>query len=103
MEDLQIFLVTKRANIKEEKIVFFFSLDMYEIYYKNGEFFSIYCSLSYGPYFGLGDLQISDNCNKNYNSFSNLNIYNSKGSNILLAGSKHFSVLDYIVYQIEIG
>ena len=95
----------KSSGFKNGENSFLFSLDMKEIYYYNNNYksHSIYCSSINGPDFGFYDLTISNNCNKNYLSQSSLLYYDSKGRNILLAGSRYFSVLDYIVFQIEIA
>jgi len=69
--------------------------------------FSICCSNSYGPTFGLGhDLHIADKSNTNMNSYSNICnsyihnrlVYGSDEAKSFLAGSVNFTVNEIEVY-----
>ena len=69
--------------------------------------FSICCSNSYGPTFGLGhDLHIADKSNTNMNSYSNICnsyihnrlVYGSDEAKSFLAGSVNFNVNEIEVY-----
>ena len=66
---------------------------------------NIYCQKDSGPIFGDFDIVISNNSNLNYESYYNKRIFNriiindtniGKNDNI----KQHFSVLDYVVYQV---
>jgi hypothetical protein len=62
---------------------------------------------AYGPTFGEGaDLEISDNCNSNTKSYTNLgrsykSVDGLPANELTLFGSKNFVVEEYEVYQIE--
>ena len=83
---------------------FIFSLDNNEIYYNKNSNHNIYCCSNDGPAFGRGhDFCISDNCDKNNNSYDNSgNCYDTKGKKYALAGTQNFYVEDYKVYKIEL-
>ena len=69
---------------------------------------AIYHHSGYGPTFGGGhDLHISSDCHKNLSSYSNLGHtykcpfgYNNDQSKNYLAGTHHFEVEDYEVFQL---
>ena len=83
---------------------FIFSLDNNEIYYNKDSNCNIYCNSNCGPTFGGGfDFYLSNNCDKNNNSFDNSsNSYDTKGKKYALAGREYFYVEDYEVYKIEL-
>ena len=86
---------------------FIFSLDNNEIYYNEDSNYNIYCHSNYGPTFGGGlfgghDFVISDNCDKNNESYDDSGYsYDTKGKEYALAGTYKFYVEDYEVYKIE--
>ena len=79
-------------------------MDNNEIYYNKDSNYNIYCSSNYGPTFGGGyDFHISNNCDKNNNSYDNSgHSYDTKGKKYALAGTYNFYVEDYEVYKIEL-
>eukprot|EP01084_Bolivina_argentea_P241589 405533_1 len=62
---------------------------------------AIYANRSYGPMFGFNDFYISNECNANNCSSTNLGIsYFAPNDNQILAGSEDFKVLDYEVWRL---
>ncbi len=65
--------------------------------------FAIAHHSEYGPVFGAGaDLSISNNCNQNSDSYSNLpHSYDGENaSSSILMGDYNFTVLDYEVFTL---
>jgi hypothetical protein len=66
---------------------------------------AIYCSTEYGPNFGLLDIKISSESNKNSQSCSNIGYpdyeYDSNEAQLFLAGSDEFQVLEIEIYTRE--
>jgi hypothetical protein len=69
---------------------------------------SIYCNSYYGPTWGGGyDLYVSNNCNQNASSYSNLGftyrhpnlVYGSNEATTFLTGSFNFQVEEIEVFQ----
>ena len=91
-------------RFKEGSNGFIFSLDNNEIYYNKDSNYNIYCYSDCGQTFGGGaDFCISDNCDKNNNSYDNSGFsYDTKGKKYALAGTNKFYVEDYEVYKIEL-
>ena len=81
---------------------FIFSLDNNEIYYNKNSSYNIYGDSNYGPYFGSGDLYISDNCRNNNSNESMGGSYENNGKTYPLTGDSNFLVEDYEVYQLEL-
>ena len=79
-------------------------MDNNEIYYNKDNYnYNIYCDSRKGPMFGglFADFLISDNCDKNNNSYDNSGYsYDTKGKKYALAGTRIFYVEDYEVYKI---
>ena len=61
----------------------------------------IYGHSSYGPYFGSGDIVISNGCLSN-NSSTSQSSFDYKGKNYALNGNSSFQVEDYEVYQLTL-
>lgn len=65
----------------------------------------IYYSSSYGPRFGAGhDLEISDECDKNYYNYSNLGKSYGVGMNVdgnTLAGEQFFKIIEIEFYLVK--
>ena len=76
-------------------------MDNNGIYYNKNSNYKIYCDSDYGPIFGGGnDFLISNNCDKNNNSYDNSGCsYDTKGKKYALAGTCNFYVEDYEVCQ----
>ena len=83
---------------------FIFSLDNKEIYYNKNSSYNIYCRSDLGPTFGGGsDFHISDNCDKNNNSYDNSNhSYDTNGKKYAFAGTYNFYIENYEVYKIDL-
>ena len=100
-----IFLLRRGENAKHHQNIGFRNLIIpmkWHNKYANGQN-AVYHSRSYGPTFGGGfDLYLSDNCNLNKNSYSNLgHTFNAVKDNNVLAGSHNFSVEEYEVWHLE--
>ena len=95
-------------SYKEGANGFIFSLDNNEIYYNKDSDCNIYCCSNYVPTFGGGlllffDFRISNNCDKNNNSYDGSGYsYDTKGKKCALTGTEYFYVEDYEVYKIEL-
>ena len=92
-----------QSNTYKEGFNFIFSYDHRVIYYNSCKNISIRCEDDSGPIFGAIDIKIADNGNKNYVNIDDTSHPRCcfKNVNNLLAESKHFSIIDYVVYQIE--
>ena len=84
-----------------DSYIFVFSLDNNECYYYNNNGNMIYGSSSYGPYFGSGDIVISNGCLSN-NSSTSQSSFDYIGKNYALNGNSSFQVEDYEVYQLTL-
>jgi len=84
-----------------DSYIFVFSLDNNECYYYNNNGNMIYGHSSYGPYFGSGDIVISNGCLSN-NSSTSQSSFDYKGKNYALNGNSSFQVEDYEVYQLTL-
>lgn len=91
---------SNNQNISDS-YVFVFSLDNNECYYYNSGNMIVGYSY-YGPYFGSGDIAISENCLSNENSSTSQSSFNYKGKNYALNGASSFQVEDYEVYQLTL-
>ena len=98
---------TEGTHVYEEdqsETCFLFSLTLNEKYpLKSGlRQFAVCNTQSYGPLFGGGsDLEIVDECNVNYNSFSGTDhTYMSKRQPEEFYGDKKYLVEDYEIYQV---
>ena len=96
----------KSAEYKKGNKGFIFSVDNNKIYYNKNNDYNIYCSFISGPVFGNFNFKISNNCNKNRDSYDKTNskycAYDTPENVYSLAGENNFIVLDYAVYQIEL-
>lgn len=81
---------------------FIFSLDNNEIYYNKNSSYNIYGVSGYGPYFGSGDFNISDNCKTNNSNENMGSSYENNGKKYPLTGYSNFLVEDYEVFQLEL-
>ena len=91
------------SGSKEGNKSFLFSIDNNKVYYNKNYKKNIFCSKYYGPIFGLNDLVISNDCNNNFESYdSSGEAYDTEGKKYALAGYENFSVIDYVVYHIEL-
>lgn len=85
----------------KSKTSFIFSLNLMKKFDLKDNSIAICHSICSGPIFGLNDLEIVENADKNYNNFSNIGTsYKFDGKLEEFYGDNKYSVEDYEVYEI---
>lgn len=80
---------------------FLFSINLKKKFPLKEQAIAICHNINSGPIFGLNDLEVIDNADKNYNYFSNIGIsYNYDGSIEDFYGDLKYLVEDYEVYEL---